>query len=275
MLCTVLPTIGQINWSKLRGQVPLVDKSQYLKIPFSFLATLAGLIDGDGYISITRTTKGTIEVLLVIALDIKDELMLRHIGRIAGPFTNKNGSQTIKLIFSRTDLQQLLFPLFVHHGIFLTETRRAQFNLAMYIFSTGLTRFEDMPSAIPTSPLLPSMPAIAASFLELPFFMYWIVGFTIAEGSFLVKANNDACFQLNQRLHSTLFEALKLVFGTNRKIGIELGKYHKLSMSSKKDIQAVIDFFSTYNTLMGNKLVQYNKWLDYLKSSQRYGGLKF
>lgn len=282
LLSTVLPTIGQINWSKLRGQAPLADKSQYLQIPFSFLATLAGLIDGDGYISITRTTKGTIEVLLAIALDIKDELMLRHIqttlgfGRIAGPFTNKNGSQTIKLIFSRTDLQQLLFPLFLHHGIFfLTDTRRTQFNLAMYIFSTGLTRFDEMPSTIPTSPLLPSMPTIAAAFLELPFFMYWIVGFTIAEGSFLVKANNDACFQLNQRLHSTLFEALKLVFGTNRKIGIELGKYHKLSVSSKKDVQTVIDFFSTYKTLMGNKLVQYNKWLDYLKSSQRYGGLKF
>ncbi|RYE18430.1 MAG: hypothetical protein EOP45_14150 [Sphingobacteriaceae bacterium] len=266
----------------MRGQKPLQDKLQYLKIPFSFLATLAGLIDGDGYISITRTIKGNIEVLLSISLDVKDEPMLRYIqatlgfGRIAGPFTNKNGSMTIKLIFSRTDLQQILFPLFIHHGIFfLTDTRRSQFSLAVYIFNTGITKFNMIPNVVPVTSLLPPLPIMAASFLELPFFMYWIVGFTIAEGSFLVKANNDACFQLSQRLHALLFEAIKLVFGTNRKIGTELGKYHKFSVSSKKDIQTVIDFFATYNTLMGNKLAQYNRWLDYLKSSTRYGSLKF
>jgi hypothetical protein len=33
---------------------------QFLTIPKSFLAQLAGLIDGDGYISITKTIKGYI-----------------------------------------------------------------------------------------------------------------------------------------------------------------------------------------------------------------------
>ena len=33
---------------------------QFLTIPHSFLAQLAGLIDGDGYIAITKTEKSTI-----------------------------------------------------------------------------------------------------------------------------------------------------------------------------------------------------------------------
>ena len=37
---------------------------QFLTIPHSFLAQLAGLIDGAGYIAITKTTKGYISISL-------------------------------------------------------------------------------------------------------------------------------------------------------------------------------------------------------------------
>ena len=43
----------------------------------------------------------------------------------------------------------------------------------------------------------------------------------MAEGSFFIKNNNDGCFQLKQRIHTSLFESFKLVFNTNRKIEIE------------------------------------------------------
>jgi hypothetical protein len=41
-----------------------------------------------------------------------------------------------------------------------------------------------------------------------------------------------------------LFEAFKLVFETTRKIDTEKGLYNQFSVSSKADIQKVIDFFS-------------------------------
>lgn len=212
----------------MRGKSLAADKSKYTKIPFSFLATLAGPIDGDplvkrappslGYISVTRTTKGFISSLLSISLDIRDEMMLRDIqstlgfGRIAGPFYNQDGTITVKLIFNRTELQELLFPLFFHHGIFfLTETRRAQFQLALYIFVSDLTKFDLIPKLIPATPWLPLLPTSPKLYLDLPFFLFWIVGFTIAEGSFLFKSNGDACFQLKQRIDLPLFEAFKLV----------------------------------------------------------------
>lgn len=83
----------------------------------------------------------------------------------------------------------------------------------------------------------------------------------MSEGSFFLKKNLDGCFQLKQRLHVNLFEAFKLIFETNRKISIEKGLYCQFSVSSKADIQKVIDFFSFsgLHSLVGLKNIQYFK----------------
>lgn len=83
----------------------------------------------------------------------------------------------------------------------------------------------------------------------------------MSEGSFFVKNNNDGCFQLKQRVHAMLFEAFKLVFETNRKITTDKNTYNQFSVSSKADIQRVINFFSFsgYHPLVGLKGIQYFK----------------
>jgi len=103
------------------------------------------------------------------------------------------------------------------------------------------------------------------------------VGFTISEGSFFMKKKNDGCFQLKQRIHTNLFEAFKLVFNTNRKIEIEKELYNQFGVSSKNDIQKVIDFFSFsgLHPLVGLKGIQYIKWLNLLRESNRYKNLNF
>jgi len=99
----------------------------------------------------------------------------------------------------------------------------------------------------------------------------------MAEGSYLVKKNNDGCFQLKQRLHVMLFEAFKLVFETNRNIDTEKDIYNQFSVSSKTDIQTVINFFSFsgLHPLIGLKGIQYLKWIETLRNSSRYGNLNF
>jgi len=81
----------------------------------------------------------------------------------------------------------------------------------------------------------------------------------MSEGSFFIKNNNDACYQLRQRLHILLFDAIKLVFDTDRKLDINKDQYIQFSVSSKKDIQTVIDFFSFIglHPLIGLKGIQY------------------
>jgi hypothetical protein len=58
-----------------------------------------------------------------------------------------------------------------------------------------------------------------------------------------------------------LFEGIKLVFNTTTKITIDKGNYIQLYVSSRKDIQTIINFFSLSNNhpLLGYRLAQYNQ----------------
>jgi len=276
-----LTTIGKISIHAFKnGRVRRSDKdkNEFLYIPYPFLAMLVGLIDGDGCIIIHKTTKGYIKVNLTIEFNIRDLSILQYIHSILklGKITVYSKFDTCKLVINRTDIQEVLFPLFLHHKLFfLTNTRREQFNKAMYILQNEVKMFIDIPSFIPS---MYPLPETALGYTKMPFFNNWIVGFTIAEGSFLVKSNKDACFQLRQRTHNILFESFKLIFGTNRKIGLDNNNYFNLfSVSSKADIQRVINFFSFsgHHPLLGYQNIRYEQWLTYLRNSKRYNSLKF
>lgn len=77
-------------------------------------------------------------------------------------------------------------------------------------------------------------------------------------------------------MHSNLFEALKLVFNTNRKINTT-NNHSQFGVSSKADVQNVINFFSFsgLHPLIGLKYIQYIKWLNNLRESLRYKSLKY
>jgi hypothetical protein len=99
----------------------------------------------------------------------------------------------------------------------------------------------------------------------------------VSEGSFFIQKNNDGCFQLKQRIHKDLFEAFRLIFNTSRKIETEKGLYNQFGVSSKVDVQTVINFFSFrgLHPLVGLKGIQYLKWLDSLHNSSRYKNLNY
>lgn len=292
----VLPTIGTISTQALKkgpafGRKQLrLNKNEYLSIPYQFISFLVGLIDGGGYIKITKTTKGFITIKLVIGLGLDDLSILEYIHSVL-----KLGKITIyrdyrnpicKLIINKTDLQEIVFPLLIYHNIFfLTNTRRDQFNLAIHIFKNNLKYFENIPASLTQGSINDICPSsifkftlkTAKDYLKLEFFRNWVVGFTNAEGSFFIKTNNDGCFQLKQRIHVQLFEAFILLFDTKRNIGIEKDRFAQFSVISKNDIQKVIDFFSFsgLHPLIGLKCIQYFKWLTDLRNSYRYRNLNF
>jgi hypothetical protein len=278
LIMSNLNTIGSVNVKGLRGQKTRSeeDKAYALNIPYSFLSMLMGLIDGDGYISITNSN-GYIRIQLIISLDISELNLLNYIqsvlkiGRV-NVYPNFNN---VKYTISRVDLQEILFPLIIFHNLFfLTDTRRSQFNLAFYILQNNLNMFSNITNL--KVPSFNTLPTTALDYTLLPFFLNWIVGFTISEGSFYNKNNGDFCFSLRQRSHFNLFEAFKIVFNTQVKIYNDT-EYLMFVVSSKKDIQTVVNFFSSSNLhpLLGNKLIQYNKWLEGLKNSTRYCNIQF
>jgi FPC/CPF motif-containing protein YcgG len=89
------------------------------------------------------------------------------------------------------------------------------------------------------------------------------------------KTNGEFSFSLVQRTHTLLFAAFQLVFNSTRQ-NEERSGYTRFVVSSKKDIQSVVNFFSfsDLHPLLGYKLIQYNNWINGLKNSLRYAGLK-
>ena len=276
---STLPILGTVHVNAMKKLPNIVKDKEFITIPTSFLAFLVGLIDGDGYIQITKTTKGFITMKLVISLHLKDISTLEYIHSVLnlGKITIYRDlkSPTCKWIINKTDLQKYFLPLLIYHHIyFLTETRIKQFNLAVCILKNDIRLFKDIPTNIPS---VFNVTQTVVDYTKLCFFKDWIVGFTVSEGSFFIKTNQDGCFQLKQRLHVHLFESFKLIFETTRKIDVEKGLYCQFGVSSKGDIQKVINFFSFsgFHPLVGLKNIQYLKWLDDLHNSNRYKSLYF
>jgi len=178
-----LPTIGVIHKNALKkGNKTLrLDKKEYINIPSSFLAFLVGLIDGDGYIQISKTPKGYITMKLVISLHLEDLSTLEYIKSVLRlgiiNIYKDLRSPTCKLVINKTDLQEVLFPLLLYNKIyFLTDTRVDQFNLAMYILNNDIKLYD----GINKTNILEvfEKPKNPVDYTLLPFFSNWIVGFT-------------------------------------------------------------------------------------------------
>lgn len=274
---TDLPKIGEISKRSNINIKKILTKQEYMGIPDKFLSFLVGFIDGDGYIQIGKSARGYVNIKLTISIHLNDISILKYIVSVLkiGKIYENTDRKTpmCRLVFNRSELQLVLFPLLKYHNIFfLTENRRYQYNTAMDILTKNILFYDDLPK-LPT--VYYKSPKYAKDYLDLKFFNDWIVGFVEADGSFLMKASKDGCFQVKQKLHHTLFEAFCLVFETDRKITIDKGLYLQLSVSSKKDIQKVINFFSFsgLHSLTGLKYISYMKWLNDLKNSVRYKNL--
>lgn len=139
-----------------------------------FSSFFVGFIDGDGYIQVTKTTKGYISIKLVISIHLEDISTLEYIQSVLklGKITVYKDlkSPCCKLIINRTDLQEIIFPLLLHHGIFfLTDTRRAQFDLAMFILKNEIKIFSLIPKK-EDIPLTIKLPKTSVDIVKLAFF---------------------------------------------------------------------------------------------------------
>lgn len=274
---SVLSPIGRPRTSK-GFKVSDEDKAQYLQIPVSFLAMFIGLVDGDGTIRVLRDSKDSLQVALVISLHIDDKAMLDEIastlgfGYIGVYPKIKRAKFTIRMQV----LQEVLFPLMQHHGLmFLTDQRKAQFDKVIYILENKITKFSSLPEVFPVTQPLPVTPQ---GYLDLPFFDNWLVGFTIAEGSFFIATRGDIGFniaQMSRDTHNTLFLAILQRFGSTVNLQFRDGAVF-LNLTSKADLETVINFFSFSGNhpLMGLKLVSYIKWLKAVATKERFSHIK-
>lgn len=85
----------------------------------------------------------------------------------------------------------------------------------MYIFEKDINMYNDIPY-IKNIPTIFEIPKNPLEFTLLPFFTIELQDLHVHKVLFFIKSNNVGCFQLKQTIHTNLFEALKLVFYTDR-----------------------------------------------------------
>ena len=154
------------------------------------MAMFVGLVNADGYISITNAN-GYIRLQLIIALHMRDVEMLNHIQSVLGVgrvnifnifniFNIYPANDTAKLTISKTDLQEIIFPLLNYHNIFfLTNARISQYELAKFILESNLILFSEIPAVnLVTQQIF--LPTTALGYYQLPFFFNWVVGLLVS-----------------------------------------------------------------------------------------------
>lgn len=288
----VLPTVGTISIHALKKgkQIQIrLDKKDYLSIPDKFISFLVGLIDGNGQIKISRTTKGFIAIKLVITLSLEDLCILEYLQSVLklGSIEIKRDirSPNCKLIINKTDLQEIIFPLIIHHKIFfLTRFRKFQFDLAMYIFINNIKLYEQISDKKEKEKEIPTifeLPSVALDYYKLAYFKHWLIGFTNVKGSFKININNkEGYFQIkgsvSERIPLQLLEAFSIFFNSYQNTNI-IEKDSQFTLSSKNDIQKVINYFSFSGShpLIGLKSIEYFKWLNKLQTIYHYKNIYF
>uniref|UniRef100_UPI002A8415F3 LAGLIDADG endonuclease n=1 Tax=Saccharomycopsis fibuligera TaxID=4944 RepID=UPI002A8415F3 len=254
----------------------------------NMLSLITGFMDGDGYFRMTKKIHNNMDYIYIsLMVNLKysdsDLEMLNYfksslnLGKVYN-ITPKKGNKLIRWEMSKTDMKNMLMPLLDYHNmIFLTENRQKQFLLSKYIINNNITYYKDLNTHKEKMDEYIKDNNITNKFDQLNYMDNWIIGFTMAEGSFLVKKNTDICYQLKQKYNFELFNCIRKVFNMSKGMSINKNKYMQFSVSSKKDMQKIINFFNHENAqpLLGSKTISYKKWMMELQHSNRYKNLVF
>ena len=276
-----------------------------------FMSMFMGLVDGDGYIEagpqkqynkLTKLpAKSTIRARLVLRMHIRDKSLLTYLTKVLGvgslssldsvnqtPLRGppRGEARRGRLIFPKRDLVTVIIALIKLYNLqFLTINRARQYALLNYILENNIVHWENIE-------FTPSVTEYSVNDkFNLDFFAGWLVGFTVAEGSFGIKRSGEAFYQIKQKgienyAVSSLFFFFSIYYKKKKREGIikaiclliagrealpikaDAVNCYQLTLSSKNDVQKVVDFFSSPdNSLYGYKLEQYNLWLDALKGA--------
>nr|YP_010412016.1 apocytochrome b [Auricularia villosula]URP31176.1 apocytochrome b [Auricularia villosula] len=279
VILPILPTIGTLSPHAYKKDIKKkINKSDYLTIPPQFLSYLVGLIDGDGYLGVNSSATGNIGINLTIQLHLDDLSTLEYIhsvlklGRIK--IYKDQRSPNARFILNKTELQDVFFPLLKYHSIFfLTENRRSQFNLAMFIFENNIKKFDQIPNYVET-PSFSILPANSLGYLNLPFFKNWVVGFTTSIYKPSARTSYVASFDISQTNSSAEREIISAIckyLSFTQKIHKDGTNNFKIKVSSIRSVENVIRFINNAPVkLQGHKKLQYLLWIKELRNIPRY-----
>ena len=245
---------------------------------------LIGFLDGDGYFDIgpqkqynkspNNKPKSTIRIRLGTNLQIKEkellELIIKKLG--VGKIDYSKSKNQYRLIFYKKDILKVIYPYLKCNNIEFLVYNRKQYFLFKYILENNIKHWEELNLEEINNLFIKSNKKFEfIDIVNLPYFYNWLVGFTAAFGSFHIKARGTAYFSIvqsgieNYHLIKAIHYFFKGPESFNHQIKPENFEVYRISFSSKKDLNLIINFFDTKN-LLGLKKLQYDSWKSYIIS---------
>lgn len=244
----------------------------------TYEAYLVGLIEGDGWFSITKNGR-YLQYEMGIELHIRDIKLLYKIKSILNRGVvvirkDKEGNPISRIfrIRKKEQLKKIILPIFNKYpmlSIKQIDFLRLQHNL----LSNVIYRI-DLKSYVRPEEVISLKRRKDLSLL--PYFRRWLIGFIEREGCFSIykRANhpsNIASFDIAQTRRVNVITAIKIKLNLTQKVYIDKTNCAKLKVSSVRRVENVVKFIKNAPIkLQGYKKVQYLLWLKQLRNTSRY-----
>ena len=237
-------------------------------------AYLVGLIEGDGWFSVTKNGK-YIKYEFGIEMNIRDIQLLYKIKEILGVGTidirERNQRKTcLYRIRNKSHLKSIVLPIFDKYPMFSNK----QYDYLMFkdLLLNDVHFSKDLSYYVRPIDPLNSIDSI----LDKSYFKPWLIGFIEAEGCFSIyKPAKDeskvASFDVSQTNGSILIEAIRKEFNLSPNVFQDKTNGFKLKVSSVRAVENVVRYIQQAPLkLMGYKKLQYVLWLKSLHNIPRY-----
>ena len=148
---------------------------------------------------------GPLRGRLVLRFHDRDKELLKiikntlNVGNIDTKKSKLSPSGTmVRLIISKRDMVNVLLPLINLYNLqFLTFNRVAQYNLFLHIVNNNIVHWER--AEFPKKQTVDNyLPILDNNLIGFDWFPNWVVGFTVAEGSFSFKNDGSAFYSIRQ-----------------------------------------------------------------------------
>ena len=254
--------------------MPNFEAIQRLNAGDLVFAYLVGLIEGDGWFSVTKNGK-YIKYEFGIEMNIRDIQLLYKIKEILGVGTidirERNQRKTcLYRVRNKSHLKSIVLPIFDKYPMFSNK----QYDYLMFkdLLLNDVHFSKDLSYYVRPIDPLNSIDSI----LDKSYFKPWLIGFIEAEGCFSIyKPAKDeskvASFDVSQTNGSILIEAIRKEFNLSPNVFQDKTNGFKLKVSSVRAVENVVRYIQQAPLkLMGYKKLQYVLWLKELHNIPRY-----
>ena len=242
------------------------------------MAWLVGLVEGDGWFSITKNGKYC-KYEFGIELHERDIQMLYKIKKALGVGTislKKDQNKVSFRIRKKPHLKEVILPIFDKYPMISTKhLKYIRFRLNLL---NNILYYENLMDYNPTDLTLYNN---VDNLIKLDYFDNWLVGFIEAEGCFSkykltsLSLYNIVSFDVSQTNQLPLIMAIKKRLSITSNPYVDKTNNAKLKTTSLDSIQNIINFLDkTSAKLKGHKRLQYLLFLKELRTNPKYKKIK-